>query len=1064
MSNYFGLVVDGAVIIVESIIFHVVHTNSLQKNETMNEIAEHSASQMMRSALFGQLIILIVYFPILSLTGIEGKMFRPMAMAVSFAIIGAMILCVTYVPMASALLINKNIKEEGTLSSRIMGFLYRIYHPVIRLALRKRVAVLVMAVVLFAGSLLLFLNMGGEFIPQLDEGDFAIETRLAPGSSLTQTIQISTQAEKILLQFPEVKEVISKIGTAEIPTDPMPLEANDLMVILKDKDEWITAATKSELAEKMSAKLEAIPGVNFDFQQPIQMRFNELMTGVKSDIAIKIYGEDLNTLFHMANQSAAAIRNIPGVADIKVEQIVGLPQMLVSYNRDKIAQYGVNIADLNTILKTSFAGEAASVVFEGEKRFDLVVRLDSSFRTDIQNIRDLYVNLPNGNKIPFQELATISYKEAPMQISRDNAKRRITIGVNVRNRDVESLVNEMQQVLGNNIQLPPGYYFTFGGQFENLQKAKIRLGIAVPVSLLLIFILLYFTFHSLKQSLMIFTAIPLSAIGGVLALWVRGMPFSISAGVGFIALFGVAVLNGIVLISYFNDLEKQGMSNVFQRILKGTSVRFRPVIMTASVASLGFLPMALSGSAGAEVQKPLATVVIGGLISATLLTLVVLPVLYSFFSKSKHDAECPKPELNGKTGNMGLVVLLLLGISAGTSKAQAQPALPIENTENTEAVTTLTLAEAIDAGLRQNQLIKAYNLDIAVQQRLVKTAATIPKTNFDMQYGQTQMTPIDYSYSVIQETAFPTLYVAQRRLAQSQVGVSQKQYAIQKNELIKNIQSVYYHLLYNHQLINLLLQQDSLYTRAAQAASVRFRTGATNQLEKVSAEARAQELTNRLALIQTDLRIAQQQLGILLNTAPVRADTTMAFKKEVNSQILALTALQNNPLIDLYQQQVAVKEQQIRVEKQHLLPDLRVGYLSQSIERIQGFDVFQAGISVPIFFSSQRNRIVAAGLNKEVSEAQLAYYTTQVNGEFNRLLQEYAKLSASLNYYEQYALPQAAAILENAEKTYRLGEIEYTGFVQNTLQAWQIHENYLNQVSAYNQVLIQLEALTGAAQ
>lgn len=639
----FGLLVDGAVIIVESMIFQIVHT-TLSRHKSMDDIALDSASRLMRSALFGQLIILIVYVPILSLTGIEGKMFRPMALTVGFAIIGAMLLCLTYVPMMAATLLRKDIQEEGTLADRIMKTLQRVYTPLLEGALRAQKAVLVGSVLLLAGATWLFTTMGGEFIPNLDEGDIAISLTLKPGSSLSQSVETTRRVETILKNgFPEVVQVISKIGTAEIPTDPMPIEAADIMVVLKEPSEWTTAHTKAELIDKMRRAVSVLPGLNLEFTQPIQLRFNELMTGVKSDVAIKIYGENLDTLFARANQAANRLKSIQGVGDLKVEQIVGLPQMLVSYNRARLAQYGVSVASLNRILKTAFAGETAGAVFEGERRFDLVVRLDSAYRKDIDNIRQLYVDVAGGQQVPLAELANIRYQYAPMQVSRDNAQRRITIGVNVRGRDVESLVNEMKTVLDKDLPLPPGYRYTYGGQFENLVKAKARLGIAVPLALLLIGLLLFFTFNSVSQALMIFTAIPLSAIGGIAALWVRQMPFSISAGVGFIALFGIAVLNGIVLISYFNELEADGISNVLDRVRRGTSVRFRPVVMTAAVASLGFLPMAMSSSAGAEVQKPLATVVIGGLVSATLLTLVVLPVLYSLVATRNASSQTAPP-------------------------------------------------------------------------------------------------------------------------------------------------------------------------------------------------------------------------------------------------------------------------------------------------------------------------------------------------------------------------------------------------------------------------------------
>ncbi|MET4106811.1 CusA/CzcA family heavy metal efflux RND transporter [Hymenobacter sp. UYP22] len=643
----FGLIVDGAVIIVEAMIFHLVHFRAKAEHETMDQVAETAATRMMRSALFGQLIILIVYLPILALTGIEGKMFRPMALTVSFAIVGAMLLCLTYVPAVSAWALRKDIKEEGTVADRIMKFLYRGYEPIIRGALRLRgiVAGAAVGLLVLAGGV--FASLGGEFIPQLDEGDFAVYVGLAPGSSLSQTIATTTNIQQILLkQFPEVEQVVGKIGTSEIPTDPMSLEDSDQIVVLKPQAEWTSASSREELAGKMSEALAGIPGVSLEFQQPIQMRFNELISGVKSDISIKIYGDDLGLLFEKATEAAALIRPLAGVGDLKVEQIAALPQLRVTYDRQKMAQYGLRVQDLNTLLRASFAGDVAGQVYEGERRFDLVVRLDSTNRRGLQDLRQLYVDVPNGQKIPLEEVARVEFRNAPTQVSRDDARRRINIGVNVRNRDVESLVQEIQQQLDAKLKLPEGYTIKYGGQFENLQQAKSRLAVAVPVSLLLIFVLLYLSFRSVKQASLIFTGIPLAAIGGILALWLRGMPFSISAGVGFIALFGVAVLNGIVLVASINELALAGIDSVRERVLKATHERFRPVLLTAAVASLGFLPMALSNSGGAEVQKPLATVVIGGLISATLLTLIVLPVLYTLFTKDGEASPTePTPEL-----------------------------------------------------------------------------------------------------------------------------------------------------------------------------------------------------------------------------------------------------------------------------------------------------------------------------------------------------------------------------------------------------------------------------------
>lgn len=631
----FGLIVDGAVIIVETIIHRLQVSNKGKlTTKQMNEEVFEAASKIRSSAAFGEIIILIVYLPILALVGIEGKMFGPMAQTVSFAILGAFILSLTYVPMMSSLALKKETGHKKNISDRIITGLYNFYAPLLEKALRVKGAIIAVAIGLFAAALFVFNSLGGEFIPTLDEGDIATHLIIASGSSLSQEIEATTKAEQILkAKFPEVKMIVTKIGSAEIPTDPMPIEAGDMIILLKDKSEWTSAKTKEELMQQMEKALEDIPGATTEFSQPIQMRFNELMTGVRSDVAIKIFGDDIEMLVSKGDEVMQLINGISGVSDAKLERVAGLPQITVRYNKDKLALYGLKIGDLNKVIRMGFAGEAAGLVYEGEKRFDLVVRLDSDSRQDISNLKALFITLPSGNQIPLEQVADINFEDGPMQISREDGKRRIVVGFNVRGADVKSVVEKIQAKLDAQLKLPDGYFVTYGGQFENLIDANKRLAIAVPVALALIFVLLYFTFKSVKQSILIFTAIPLSAIGGVFALWLRDMPFSISAGVGFIALFGVAVLNGIVLIGYFNQLKAEGMHNVYDRIKEGTKVRLRPVIMTASVASLGFLPMAISSSAGAEVQKPLATVVIGGLITATLLTLIVLPILYLYFEK-----------------------------------------------------------------------------------------------------------------------------------------------------------------------------------------------------------------------------------------------------------------------------------------------------------------------------------------------------------------------------------------------------------------------------------------------
>lgn len=639
----FGLIVDGAVIIVESVMHKLSHSklfdkvNRLSQKEMDSEV-QQSASRMMNSAVFGQIIILIVYLPILTLQGIEGKMFRPMAQTVAFALLGAFLLSLTYIPMMSTLFLSKNISHKQTLSDKMMNRLERFYQKYLIKILNWKKATLASVLALFVFALYILSTLGGEFIPSLPEGDFAVDTRVLPGSNLNTSIEAVSKASKILLEkFPEVEQVVSKTGSSEVPTDPMAMDASDMMIILKNRKKWTSAKTYNELEAKMTKELEAVPGVTFGFQYPVAMRFNELMSGARQDIVCKIFGEDLDTLAHYAEKLGRISNTVRGSENLYVEPVTGMAQIVVDYNRAVIAQYGLNISNINRALNAAFAGEASGMVYEGERRFDLVVRLAGDKRKNLTDVQNLLIATPQGTQIPLSTVANVEIVEGPNQIQRENSQRRIIVGFNVRDRDIQSTVEELQQKVEQQIKLPAGYYITYGGAFENLNAAKQRLFIAVPISLSLIFLLLYFAFHSVKQGLLIYTAIPLSAIGGILALGIRGMPFSVSAGVGFIALFGVAVLNGIVLIAEFNRLKISGYTDLKRIVVDGTKVRLRPVLMTAFVASLGFLPMALSQGEGAEVQRPLATVVIGGLLIATFLTLFVLPILYMMFSRIKNE-------------------------------------------------------------------------------------------------------------------------------------------------------------------------------------------------------------------------------------------------------------------------------------------------------------------------------------------------------------------------------------------------------------------------------------------
>lgn len=635
----FGIIIDGAVIIVEFIAIKITVSKSeydksgkTERQTLIDKITFDGASKMMNSAIFGQVIILIVLIPILSLSGVEGKMFQPMALSFSFAIIGAMIFGLTWLPVISALFLKPVKSKKKNLAGWIMDMAYRSYCPVIKWSFNHKRIMLGMAIASLFFTGFLFTRMGGEFVPTLDEGDFVIQPVLKIGTSLSKTIELTTRMEQILIdEFSEVDQIVCRIGAAEVPTDPMSMEEIDMIIKLNPKKEWLNAESKEDLADKFKEALSVIPGIEYEFTQPIEMRFNELITGVRADIAIKIFGEDLDYLNEQAANIKDLIADIPGAADIILEKTAGLPQMSIKYKRDKIAYHGLNIEDLNHQLTMAFGGASAGSIFEGEKRFDMVVRLQKDYRTDIDDINQLSVSAPNGNQIPLSELAEINYTTGPAKISRDNTHRRVVVSVNVRNRDLQSVIEDIQARIDEQVNLDPGYYISYGGQFENLQNASRRLMLAVPISLLLIFIFLHFAFKSFKEATMIFTAVPLSAVGGVFFLWMRDMPFSVSAGIGFIALFGVAVLNGIVLIEHLKELRKQGMKDMRELILKGTRERLRPVLLTAGAAALGFLPMAISTSAGAEVQRPLATVVIGGLVTSTLLTMIALPLLYAIF-------------------------------------------------------------------------------------------------------------------------------------------------------------------------------------------------------------------------------------------------------------------------------------------------------------------------------------------------------------------------------------------------------------------------------------------------
>lgn len=1031
----FGLIVDGAVIVVEATL-HIFskhyRNNHLTQNQMDKEVIK-SSSKIMSSAIFGQIIILIVYIPLFVLKGVEGKMFMPMAQTVSFAIIGALILSLTYVPWASSLFLSKKVHDKPNFTDRLMNKLNNWYQPFLVKALERKYTVIGIAVSLFIASILLFNTLGGEFIPELDEGDFATNFTIRQGSSLPQSIEVGTQLEKLALTFPEVKEVVSKIGTSEIPTDPMPIESADLIMVMKDKKEWTTAHNKEDLAEKMNEKLSAIPGCNLSFEQPIQMRFNELIAGVKSDIAIKIFGDNLDKLFTEANKAVPIIKGIEGLTDIKVEQVTGMPNLVVNYNRNKIAQYGLNIADVNRIINTAYAGGTTGVVYEGERKFDLVVRIPKNENTDIDALKSLLIPTPNGNQIPLNEVAEVTFKTSPSQISREDAQRRIVIEANVRGRDVESVVLEIQQKLDAKLKLPEGYFINYGGQFQNLQEAKGRLMLAVPVALLLIFFLLFLSFRSLKEATIIFSAIPLASIGGIVALWVRGMNFSISAGVGFIALFGVAVLNGIVLISYYNSLKDEGEDDLLQRIYKGSAARLRPILATATVASLGFLPMALSTSAGAEVQKPLATVVIGGLLTSTLLTLFVLPVLYYLVMTPR------KPK---KINHIVVTIAVLIMSSFSfTANAQNKP---------------LKLEDAVQSALKNYPTVQQAALQTQQQQALSKTATILDPFNINSNLGQINSKLYDYNIGIAQ--GFKLSNKADRNLLNQNVTMAKSYEAVTKSELTRNVSSTYYDWLNSWQQYNLLLQFEAIYVDYEKYADKKFQVGESNKLEKISASLQHKELKQQLAQANTQVINSQSELQKwMLDKEQYQAPINYDMLPAIN--LSDSTLVSKHPMLGYLQEQIKSKELLQKAEKAKGNPSFNLGVNTQSLDKENPFYYGSVGINIPLFKNGVKAKTEAAKIETEIAKKELEKSQQEFTTVFMQQYQLQKQYAEKLDFYKKEGLPMAENIIVIAQRSYKSGDIGYIEYVQNLKEANKIKTDYLSVMNSYNQTIINMQYL-----
>lgn len=1056
----FGLIIDGAVIVVESVMFHLHHNKEFRElskvdQRHMDREVNESAGKMMNAAVFGQVIILIVYLPILSLQGIEGKMFKPMAQTVAFAILGAFLLSLTYIPMMSALLLGRRISHKPSFSDRMMALVGGGYRKALRKALRMPSIVVGSTLLLFITAVIIIARMGGEFIPKLEEGDFAVDTRVLTGSSLTTTIKATQQASSILLDsFPEVEKVVSKIGSGEIPTDPMPMEASDMMVVLKPKRQWTSAKSFDELAEKMSVALRDVPGITTGFQFPVQMRFNELMTGGRQDVVCKIFGEDLDTLTRLAEQLGRMVHSVEGARDVYVESITGLPQIVIDYNREAMKQFGISISEVNRAVQASFAGAIAGQVYENERRFDLVVRLEGDLRKDVEDVRNLLVQTSRGMQVPLGQFANVDIKIGPNQIQRENAQRRTTIGFNVRGRDVQSIVNELKKKVGTDLKLPPGYYITYGGQFENLVAARQRLSIAVPVSLLLIFILLYFAFRSVGLGLLIYSAIPLSAIGGVYALWLRGMPFSISAGIGFIALFGVAVLNGIVMITEFNHLKKGGISDVHERIIGGAVTRLRPVLMTASVASLGFLPMALSNGAGAEVQRPLATVVIGGLVSATFLTLFVLPILYMWFEKKHFSNLKSKLRMKMKGRKKRMHLLLLLSLAVGHAIAQ----------------TPISLPAAIDTALAGHPSVLAAKLRTASARSLEGSALQLPPTSVSLEYGNINSAYSDTKVGIAQSFAFPIVYKRQRELLEAQTEGLRLAEGEIRLRIRKEVSMAFYRYLLMNERRKLLQLADSLFAQAMLKQQQRFDVGDINILERTTAESQRMQIGYQLRQVEADMDILKMRFNALLDSSGNYLPYTGSARAELEGEPADLTVTYQ-PALLAKMQEAEIWSKWMQNERSKMLPQLSLGYFNQSIRGFQNIDgtekfysggdrfsSIQVGVDVPLFNRSTRARISSGRISREVSRAEYEELMRMHTSSLKELLLKHERNRQQLAYFEQYGLKQARLLRETGTLKLSTGEISYIEWMLLTNQSVQIEAEYFTALDEWNSTVIELNA------
>ncbi len=1033
----FGLIVDGSVIIVEASL-HFLQHHLKQKNEAshytqeqMNNAVETSTNKMMKSALFGQIIIIIVYIPILSLRGIEGKMFIPMAQTVTFALIGAMLLSLTYIPMISSLFLSKKVSTTISWSERMMNLLNRGYTALLEKCLQVKKVIISAVVLLFAASVMLFGRMGSEFIPVLQEGDYLFDFVLPQGTSLSQTVKTSLIGQRMINKFPEVELTVGKTGSAELATDPMPLEGTDFMIKLKPKSEWTTADDYMELADTMIKTLQQIPGASVEFNQPIQMKFNDLISGVKQDIAVKIFGENMDTLLHYAEKVSTQITDIQGAKPPIIERVSGLPQITIDYDRALMAQYGVDVNTINNIVRTSFGGEVAGTIKEQDRIFDLVVRLDETMRNDIDQVSNLLI--PVGDRsIPLNQIATVKLSTGPSQISREAGKRRIVVGFNLKDRDIKSAVDELKVKLNKNVPLPVGYFYEYGGTFENLEKATARLNVAIPIALLLIFLLLFATFKSAKQGALIFSTIPMSAIGGIVALYLRDMPFSISAGIGFIALFGVAVLNGIVLVSTFNDLKKEGKTNIKDIIIEGCQTRLRPVLMTAAVASLGFIPMAISTGSGAEVQKPLATVVIGGLMTATILTLFILPLLYYWVYNR---------EAKNSVSKKALATVLMLFVSLGLS-AQNK---------------TISLENALQKAQANNRTIRSSAYDL--EKKKLQQNTTLPTSNLgpfieneDLQPGNnTGILKMGVNFS----QPWPWQNKLRKELGKAEYDLQNTTHLIQLQKVKKDIRDAYNNAAYLLRKKEMLQELLKAYKTQLTQSELRVRVGESAKLESMSASLRKKEVEMELKNLDNDILLANRNLSLLIGENILYQADANDFEQynfiDLNANAETL------PLLLQYDKSKNILNNQLALDKIAKRPQLNSRFFSQRLYGVQNpYTGFSVGINFPIGgnFYQQQKEITQVSMAQLDANQQAQEREIQANE--NTLQQVIIKQKELVNYYKNTALPASQEINKAVILAYKSGEMSYVDYLQYFIENVNIQKKQVETIYQYNQSAIQL--------